>query len=117
MPAKLKKMLKTTVSCTGSAVQWDLDGKKLADIAEWADSEIERYVKEYNAIPDTISLSVEYYYDTLDMIIKYDRYETDAEFIKRIKYAKAQEARNKKKKLSSEEKERKAFERLKKKYG
>lgn len=64
-----------------------------------------------------INISTDHYYDTVSIELRGDRYETDAEYEKRLDIEKIFAQRQKLEKQKREEDERKLYERLKKKYG
>ena len=64
-----------------------------------------------------IRISADQYYDTVDIDLYGDRYETDEEYEKRINMVKKIAQRQKLEKKKQAEEEKKLYERLKKKYG
>ena len=96
---------------------WDFDGS-LADVRKYIDGLIEEYGESATLSPDT-----EWDYDGDRSIFElyFEREETDAEMKKRLEAARKQRERRKAQKAkdaaAKEERERKEFARLLKKYG
>jgi hypothetical protein len=88
-----------------------LDGK-LADVKDYIESLIEKYGS------DSYMEIESYGYDCYpELVVRYERQETDAERDKRLAKARKERERNKAAKLKQEERERKELARLQKKYG
>ena len=87
-----------------------LDGR-LSDVKDYIDSLIEKYGQD-------AYMEVESYgYDCYpELIISHERQETDAERDKRLAQARKEREKRAKEKLLTEERERKEFARLQKKY-
>jgi hypothetical protein len=91
---------------------YELDGYTLSKLIKWANEKLEAY-KDFPKEPE---LNVDYDCDSTRLELVTYRYETEREYNKRItkeNYDKAQAAKNK---MLIEERERKIYEDLKKKF-
>ena len=95
-------------------ILWDLDGKSLEDAIKYLQTlPLDfNYDNQYHRF----ELKIDYGHDDTGLILHGYRWETDKELASRLAKAKKERERKKAAKDSQEEKERKLYEELKKKF-
>lgn len=94
---------------------WDAESVDFEGRLTWLREYVENLIEKYG---ESAYVKIEYVNeDNADYVVKYEREETEKEYTKRLKEEEKQKAAQLLQQQKKEEKERKEFERLKKKFG
>ena len=94
---------------------WDEESVGFEGRLTWLREYVENLIEKYG---ESAYVKIEYVNeDSADYVVKYEREETEKEYTKRLKEEEKQKAAQLLQQQKKEEKERKEFERLKKKFG
>ena len=93
---------------------WDAESVKFEGRLTWLREYVENLIEKYG---ESAYVEIEYDYENIDYVVRYEREETDKEYTKRLKEEEKRKAAQLLQQQKKEEKERKEFERLKKKFG